>query len=138
MNDVLADTHSIIWFLFDPARLSAVADSALTQASLSGNIYISTITLVEVRYLATKASFPYSGVSVKLFGLASDPTESLKVLPLTLEVAQAMDLVPRAEIPDMPDRIVAATGAFHKLPIVSVDSDVRGSVSLQAIVPVIW
>ena len=35
MSDVLADTHSIVWFLFDTARLSRNADAALTTASQS-------------------------------------------------------------------------------------------------------
>jgi PIN domain nuclease of toxin-antitoxin system len=33
MSDVLADTHSIVWFLFDVARLSPTADTALTTAA---------------------------------------------------------------------------------------------------------
>jgi PIN domain nuclease of toxin-antitoxin system len=35
MSDVLADTHSIVWFLFDPSRLSPAADAALTTAGKS-------------------------------------------------------------------------------------------------------
>jgi PIN domain nuclease of toxin-antitoxin system len=35
MSDVLADTHSIVWFLFDTARLAHNADAALTTASKS-------------------------------------------------------------------------------------------------------
>ncbi|MDB5309841.1 MAG: hypothetical protein JWO38_4043 [Gemmataceae bacterium] len=32
MNDILADTHAIVWYLFDPARLSAPAAAALVAA----------------------------------------------------------------------------------------------------------
>jgi PIN domain nuclease of toxin-antitoxin system len=64
MSDVLADTHSIVWFLFDTARLSAAADAAITNAAQSGKLYISAITVVEVNYLSGKKSFPYSGVSL--------------------------------------------------------------------------
>ena len=138
MSDVLADTHAIVWSLFDPGRLSAAALSALKGASLNGRIFISAITLVEVNYLAGKKSFPYSGVLARLIALATDPAEPLEVLPVTLEIAQALDLVPRAEVPDMPDRIVSATAVAYKLPLVSADADIRGSASLQAIVPVIW
>jgi PIN domain nuclease of toxin-antitoxin system len=109
MSDVLADTHSIVWFLFDTARLSPAADAALTTAGLSGKIYISAITLIEVNYLSTKKTFPYSGVFPRLIALATDPTECLEVLAVGLDIAQAMDFVPRTEVPDMPDRIIAAT-----------------------------
>src|SRR4051812_24742641 len=109
MSDVLADTHSIVWFLFDTARLSPAADEALTGAAESGKLYISAISFVEVDYLSGKRTFPYSAVFPRLVALATDPNEPLEVLPLTLEIAQAMDLVPHAEVPDMPDRIIAST-----------------------------
>ena len=47
MNEVVADTQSIIWHLFDPARLSIAA----RVASESGIIFISAITIVELVYL---------------------------------------------------------------------------------------
>ena len=138
MSDLVADTHAVVWFLFDPARLSPAADAAMTAASQSGKIFVSTITLVELNYLAGKKSFPYGGVLPRLVSLVSDPLEPLDVLPLTLEVALAMDRIPRDEIPDMPDRIVAATAVAHKLTLVSADSHIRGSSSLAAIISVVW
>ena len=138
MSDLVADTHAVVWFLFDPARLSSASDAAMTAASQSGKIFVSAITLVELNYLAGKKSFPYTGVLPRLVSLVSDPLEPLDVLPLTLEVALAMDRVPRDEIPDMPDRIIAATAVAHGLPLVSADSHIRGSVSLAAIVSVVW
>jgi PIN domain nuclease of toxin-antitoxin system len=138
MSEVLAYTHSIVWFLFDPSRLSPAADAALTIAAQSGKVSISAISLVEVNYVSGKKTFPYSGVFPRLIALASDPNERLEVLPLTLEIAKAMDLVPRNEVPDMPDRIVAATALAHKLPLVSQDSESRNSASLNALVPMIW
>jgi PIN domain len=63
MNDILADTHAILWYLFDPTRLSAAALQALTDAEKSGGrIFISAITLVEVRYLVEKGETPDHGL----------------------------------------------------------------------------
>ena len=138
MSDVLADTHAIIWYLFDPTRLSPAAVAALTVASQRGMIFLSAITLVELSYLAGKKSFPYAGVLPRLLALVTDPNEPVGVLPVTLDVALAMDRVPRGEVPDMPDRIIAATAVAHNLPLVSADSDIQGSASLKALVPVVW
>ncbi len=91
MSDVLADTHAIVWFLFDTARLSPAADAALTAAGRSGKLYVSAITLVELNYLSSKKSFPYQGVFPRLIALATDPNERVEVLPVGLQVAQAMD-----------------------------------------------
>ncbi|WP_088256355.1 type II toxin-antitoxin system VapC family toxin [Fimbriiglobus ruber] len=138
MSDVVADTHSIVWFLFDTPRLSPAADAALTAAISSGRRYISAITLVELNYLTGKASFPYPGILRHLLSLIADTGEPVDVLPVTLEIARALDQVPRSEVPAMPDRIIAATAVAHKLPLVSTDSDIQGSASLKALVPVIW
>jgi PIN domain nuclease of toxin-antitoxin system len=73
MNDVLADTHAIVWYLFDPIRLSPVADAALTAAAQSGRLFVSIITLVEVNYLTSKTTFPYTGALPRLYSLLADP-----------------------------------------------------------------
>ena len=135
MSDVLADTHSIVWFLFDPPRLSSAADATLSTASQTGTVCISVITLVEVNYLSCKKGFPYSAVFARLIALASDPKERFGVLPLTLEIAQVIDLVPRSEVPDMPDRIIAATAVAHKFPLVSQDTEIRASRPLSKDLP---
>ena len=46
ISDVLADTHSVVWFLFDTARalLPTRMRCSLTTASESGKLYISAIT----------------------------------------------------------------------------------------------
>lgn len=138
MSDVLADTHSLVWSLYDPGRLSAAAFRSLSAATQTGRILISTITLVEVAYLTGRRTFPYSGVLPRLLALSADPAEPIDALPLTIDVARALDRVPRAEVPDMPDRIIAATAVAYGLPLVSADSDIQGSATLAGLVPVIW
>lgn len=138
MNDVVADTQSIIWFFHDVPKLSAAADAALTAAELSGTIFIATITLVEVAYLESKPSFPYTGVLQNLFRRIADPAFPVEVLPLTTDVARSLLLISKSEVPDMPDRIIAATAIEHRLPLVSSDHMIRNSASLTALVSVIW
>ena len=137
MSRVVADSLSILWFVFDPVRLSPAADAALTAAQ-SDLILISAITLVEVSDLSGKKSFPYADAFPRLLAYVADPTVPLEVLPVTVDVALALHSVPRAEIPDMPDRIIAATALTHGLPLVSSDADLRGSAYLTARVQVIW
>ena len=138
MSIVIADTHAVIWYLYDLPKLSRTADAALTASVQAGTLFISTITLVELNYLSTKKNFPYTDALPRLLDLVKDPNQAIKVLPLTIEVAEAMSLVPRVEVPDMPDRIVAATAVAHKFPLVSADSEIRSSASLKLLVPVIW
>ncbi len=43
------------------------------------------------------------------------------------EVVEAMRQVPRAQVPDMPGRIVAATAAYLRVPIISRDGRIKSS-----------
>jgi PIN domain nuclease of toxin-antitoxin system len=110
----------------------------LVTAEQSGKLFISAITLVEISYLSEKKTFPYADAFPRLIALATDHDECLEVLSLTLEVAQALAFVPRAEVPDMPDRIIAATAVAHNLPLVSQDSEIRASATLNGLIPIIW
>jgi predicted nucleic acid-binding protein len=42
-------------------------------------------------------------------------------------VADALALVPRAIVPDMPDRIIAATALYLNLPLVTADHKIQAS-----------
>ncbi len=138
MSAVVADTNAALWFLFDPSRLSPAADAAITTASKSGQIFVSVITLVELVYLVPKPSFSYPNALNRLVPLIRNSSQPFEALPVTLDVADAIQRVPRDEIPDMPDRIIAATAVAARLPLVSSDSKIRGSATLAALVPVIW
>jgi predicted nucleic acid-binding protein len=55
----------------------------------------------------------------------SDPAHPIEVLPVSVDVARIIDRIPRAVVPDLPDRIVAATALAHTIPLVSADQDIR-------------
>ena len=57
----------------------------------------------------------------------------LRVADLTLDVALAVGRVLRDEVPDMPDRIIAATALSFGIPLISRDGEIRASA-----VPTIW
>ena len=40
---------------------------------------------------------------------------------------EAMRQIPRAQVPDMPDRIVAATAVYLRVPVISRDGRVKSS-----------
>ena len=52
MSAVVADTHTLLWYLNDLPQLSAAALAALEKAEQSGSpIFVPAIVLVELRYL---------------------------------------------------------------------------------------
>jgi PIN domain nuclease of toxin-antitoxin system len=134
MTSVLADTHIILWSLFDSRRLSAGARDALSAAVTSDfhSVFVSAISLVEVRYLVEKGRFLPETWN-NLLSTLQDPSFSYKVLPVDQVVACTIEQIPRATIPDLPDRIIAATALVHELPLVTSDRKIRKSK-----VPTIW
>ena len=123
MSAVLADTHAALWYLFEPTRLSVAADAALTGAVQSGSfIYISVITVIEVRYLVEKYKLPATVWNDLLVALA-DPAVPVE----SLAVGRAVQRIARSIVPDLPDRILAATALVHNLPLVTADTKIQSA-----------
>jgi PIN domain nuclease of toxin-antitoxin system len=62
----------------------------------------------------------------------SDPNHLLKEAPFTIEIVDAMRQVPRLAVPDMPDRIVAATALYFGVPVISRDRRIQ-SAAIQTV-----
>jgi PIN domain nuclease of toxin-antitoxin system len=124
---VVADTHTLIWSLFEPSLLSVAAKMALTDAEAAGApVYISSVSIVELRYLVDKGKFTEADYDAVLKVLR-DPATAPTVAPLDMENADALKLIARADVPDMPDRIIAATARYLGLPLVTRDSKIQSS-----------
>ncbi len=115
MIAAVADTHTALWHLFDDARLSASAGAVISEAATTRRkIAISTISLAKVVYLVEKNRLPLSAYE-ELMQAVADPEHVFTEAVLTADIVRAMRHVPRAEVPDMPDRIVAATAVYFDI-----------------------
>jgi PIN domain nuclease of toxin-antitoxin system len=123
----VADTHTALWYLYDDARLSVSAGRFIDEAAAAGSpIVISSISLAEIVYLVEKNRLPASAYE-DLKTALDDPAHVFKEAPFTIEIVDGMRLVPRADVPDMPDRIVAATAVYFGVPVLSRDGRIRAS-----------
>lgn len=132
MIAAVADTHVALWFLFGDARLSAVAKDFIDKAAAARRkIVLAPISLAEVLYLVEKnrlAASAFDDVTKAL----NNPNHVFEEAPFTVEVVQSMRQIARSAIPDMPDRIVAATALYLGVPLISRDGLIRAS-SVQTI-----
>jgi PIN domain nuclease of toxin-antitoxin system len=123
----VADTHTALWYLLKNPRLSATARQFMDDAAAAGHdIVLSPISLAEIVYLVEKNRLPASAYH-ELKNALGDPDYVIEEAPFTVEIVDAMRQVPRADVPDMPDRIVAATGVYLGVPVISCDGRIRSS-----------
>ncbi len=122
MSAVLLDTHAIIWYFLDFKRLSIDAFEAIESAS---QINIASISIVEIIYLQEKGKL--SGEALPRLNqiFASDP--NWRLIPLDFEIAKAITQIPRVTVPEMPDRIIAATALYLNIPLVTKDSKIQAA-----------
>ena len=57
----------------------------------------------------------------------ADPETGLMVVPLDARIAATLASVPRNAVPDLPDRIIAATALHLGIPLVTRDGRIRAS-----------
>jgi PIN domain nuclease of toxin-antitoxin system len=99
----------------------------MDQAEASGGaIYIASITVVEVVYLVEKGRLPLIALTTLLQTIKSS-TSAVTVVALDYDVAHTMQSVPRHIVPDMPDRIIAATALHLNLPLVTRDHKIQAA-----------
>ena len=127
MIRAVADTHAVIWCLFQDSRLSLKARSYIEQVTLAGDqIAFSSITLAEIVYLTERNRIPVE-TFVQLLEIVDTGRSVWIEVPFGREVAFAMQQVDRAQVPELPDRIIAAT-AFHLgVPVITRDHKIQAS-----------
>ncbi|MBI3698717.1 MAG: type II toxin-antitoxin system VapC family toxin [Acidobacteria bacterium] len=127
MGPVVADTHAVLWYLLKSTALSPSALAALREAVRTGDrIYVASISLVETTYLVEKGRAPRIALD-RLTEAVQDVGTNLELVSLSLAVAQAVRSIPREVVPDMPDRIIAATALHLSLPLITRDRRIQAA-----------
>ena len=127
MSATVVDTHGAVWYLLESEDLSPNALAFLDEATQAGDlVYVSPISVVEVVYLVEKGRLPEVALE-RLSGALADPEAAFVLAPLDLAIAQTVRRIPRDVVPDMPDRIIAATALHLNLPLVTRDRDIRAA-----------
>jgi PIN domain nuclease of toxin-antitoxin system len=121
----VADTHTALWYLFGDSRLSRRVTTFIDEAAISRNkIAISSISLAELVYLVEKSRLPAEAYR-QLTDALADPEHVFTEAVFTTATVESMRRISRAEVPDMPDRMIAATALYFDVPVLSRDQRIR-------------
>ncbi|MBP8252264.1 MAG: type II toxin-antitoxin system VapC family toxin [Herpetosiphon sp.] len=131
--DVVVDTHAIIWYFANDRQLSANARTYLQQAVNRGDsIAISSITFAEMVYLVEKQRIDSQAFD-RLVWVINQVNTNVVEIPVDHRIIGAMTQIARTDVPDLPDRIIAATALYLNVPLIRRDRKIQSS-----IVTTIW
>ena len=132
MDDIVIDTHIAVWYFADAAQLSKSAETAIDKAEANGIIFVSAITIVELIYLTEKGKIPPDVLDL-LRDALDDSTTAFRLIEISREIADEVENIPRPTVPDMPDRIIAATALHLNLPLITKAPKIQAVQSIQTI-----
>ena len=118
---ILLDTHILIWWQDEPEKLSeryrAILDTTVDE------IAISAITCWEVSLLLKKKRITLPFQYPEWIRIA---TKEVTILPLSLEVIDAVHNLPEEFHADPADRIIAATSIAYGAQLATTDGKMQG------------
>lgn len=128
---ILLDTHTAVWLLVDPSRLSRAAIHAIRDARISGDgLAISSLTLFELAQLIARNRIQID-ISLELFIQKVEAYFVVKQITGSVAVlsAQLSDIYPR----DPVDRLIGATALAEGIALVTADQKIRRSPDVKTI-----
>jgi PIN domain nuclease of toxin-antitoxin system len=122
----VTDTHALIWHFTRDGRLSDEASQHFSAADRGDAvIYVSAMTLIEIVYLGEKARVSSDLCNEVIQRLKPAKDTSYRIVPIDHGVSTAVAAVPRIAVPEMADRVIAATAHHLGLPLITKDRRLR-------------
>lgn len=129
---LILDTCTLIFDALAPNKLSRKAKQAIDQADQPGWLACSDISLWEIAMLAAKGRLDPGTDVVKFINLLL-AAKSIKVLPITPEIAHLSAVSPSFQHGDPADRIIGATALVMKGVLVTPDKQLHNTDGLKVL-----
>ena len=126
------DTHVLIWWLGEPAKLSAKARRAVQSAIAASDLRVSAASILEIATLVRRGRLVLSGSLDQWFADLRSVAE-LHIEPVTADIAAHAGSFGTEMHGDPIDRLVVATAMLAKEPLVSADAQIRALPWLRTI-----
>lgn len=131
---IVLDTHVLIWWVTDDARLSELAREALKQelAESSGQVLVSAITAWEIAMLQQRGRLVLS-MDLDEWLLAVEGIEQVSIVPISTRVAVQSTQLPGEFHKDPADRFIVALARELNAPLLTADEKIRGYAHVRTV-----
>ena len=120
---IVLDTHTWIWYLDSPSKLSTPAQEAIESARGEKTVHVCSISTWEIYMLVSGGRLAFS-VPADVWVARSERFSFLKFIPVDNEIARLAVQLPGTFHNDPADRMIVATARFFGAPVVSKDTKI--------------
>lgn len=121
---IVLDTHTLLWWVNDPATLSKLAKKTIDDAMKSQSIYVSCISSWEIALLVERGRLRLS-LDVRDWLCRCEALPFLTFMPVDTTIAVESVRLPDFPHSDPADRIIAATALSLGAPLITKDDKLR-------------
>ena len=129
---ILLDTHALIWWVAEPAKLSRRAARAMQKAAAGGGIAVSAASLFEISTLLRRGRLEL-GVPAERWLQALGTLPDLVIEPISAEIAWMAGSLAAGFPGDPADRLIVATARSLNARLVTADEKLRAALAADAI-----
>ncbi len=119
MSEILLDTHALVWWTTDRARLS---ERAATVIEMASGLAVCAMTWVELAWLARHRRIE---MSMPIRSWLIELAEDVRTVPISPAIADTAMALPDAFPHDPADRLIYASAIEHGVPLVTKDARLR-------------
>jgi PIN domain nuclease of toxin-antitoxin system len=127
--DFITDTHSLVWYFTEDARLSKKAIKAFEGTIKEGTVVVPAVVLAEIMYISKrgKIALSFEETLKKI-----EEYENFDIAPLDINILKTADRI-ETEM-EMHDKLIVATALYYKARLITRDEQIKKA----GIVSVVW
>lgn len=129
---IVLDTHALVWWVAEPAKLSARARRAAKTGAAGKGLAVSAISIFEISTLVRRGRLEL-GVEPDRWLAALRSLPELLIEPVSADVAWEAGALEAALPGDPADRIIAATARALHARLITADAKLRSASVIETI-----
>lgn len=129
---IVLDTHALVWWVAEPAKLSARARRAAKAGAAGKGLGVSAISIFEIPTLVRRGRLEL-GIEPNRWLTALRSLPELVIEPVSADIAWAAGALEAALPGDPADRIIAATARALHAKLITADDRLRSASAVDTI-----